>query len=267
MIGIIAGTGSLPLDACASLAAMGKSFFVISLFPENNKKELQIAAGQSAQIFELPFYKVSSILSFLQDQKTESVLMIGKVDKQNLLKKVQFDWLGVKLLGSLVYQNDKALMETVVELLKSRGIAVLNQDSILKGLIVPPGILCGTLTPELKQEIAYGLATAQQLSNIDVGQTVVVKDRMIIALEAIEGTDACIKRSLEIAHSGLIICKGARADHNHQYDLPTLGPETLNGLQPGQVSAIAWQSSHTLITSQSEFIRKAQALSITLVSQ
>lgn len=265
MIGVIAGTGSLPLDACRQLQSSGKPFFVISLFPEN-KQSLEAGLNGAAPVFELPFYKVGTVLSFLQEQQATQVLLIGKVDKQHLLKKVQIDWLGVKLLASLMYKNDKAIMEKIVAVLGDHGMEVLSQDSVLGGLMVPPGILCGTMTEPLEREIHFGLEAARLLSRCDVGQTVIVKDAMIIAVEAIEGTDACIRRAIDLAHENIIICKGARFDQNRQYDLPTLGPKTIEGLTPGAVTAIAWQSTHTFIVEQERFIAQAQTLGITLVS-
>lgn len=266
MIAVIAGTGSLPLDACTSLQALGKQFFVISLFPDDNKALLQETVGSYASVFELPFYKVGAVLSFLQEQQAQQVLLIGKVDKQHLLSKVQLDWLGIKLLGSLLYKNDQAIMEKVVEVLKAHGMEVLHQDSVLGGLLVPPGVLCGTLTESLEAEIRFGLDAARLLSHADIGQTVVVKDRMIIAVEAIEGTDACIKRALDLAQTDIVICKGARVGQNRQYDLPTIGPKTLAGFKAGQVRALAWQSDSTFIAQKAEVIRLATELEITLVS-
>jgi DUF1009 family protein len=111
-----------------------------------------------------------------------------------------------------------------------------------------------------------GINTAIQLSRLDIGQTVVVKDQMIIAIEAIEGTDQCIKRGIELGKSGVVICKAAHQNQNHKYDLPTLGPGSLENISKGDVAVIAWLHDKTLIAQQQEFIQKAQALGITLVS-
>lgn len=266
MIGIIAGTGRLPVHACQSLLEQKKPFFVVVLFPEENLDQIKQAVGDRAEVIAQKFYKAGMIKDLLVQKKTTHVLLIGKVDKQNLLSHVKFDWYAVKLITSLVCKSDSAIMEHLIQEFKSFGIEVLRQSDVLGSLMVAPGVLCGELTPALESNIEMGMKAAIKLSECDIGQTVVVKDNMIMAVEAIEGTDKCIKRGIELGKSNVIICKAARASQNQKFDLPTLGPSSLEGIQSGQVVAVAWLSTHTFIADQDEFVRKAKSLGITLVS-
>ena len=95
---------------------------------------------------------------------------------------------------------------------------------------------------------------------------ILVKDKMIIAVEAIEGTDECIKRGIELGKKDIVICKTAHNNQNKKYDLPTLGPSSLEQIKKGQVKAIAWHSNKTFIANKEEFIQKANELNITLVA-
>lgn len=266
MIAIIAGTGSLPAEACKALLTRAAPFFVVSLFAEDNAAELEKVTGGNIEIISKPCYKAHEILTLLKDKGTKQVLFIGKVDKSNLLKRLKLDWLAIKILGSLVYKSDKNIMEALLAMLATHGISTLRQDEVLTGLVVAPGLLTGKLTPELERDIQMGLATALAIAHADIGQTVAVKDGMVLAVEAIEGTDQCIKRGIELGKEGIVICKTARIDQNKKFDLPTLGPSSLASFQPGQVSAIAWNSHYTLIAHKEEFVRKASELGITLVS-
>ncbi len=266
MIAIIAGTGSLPVEACHNLRKDGKDFFVVSLFPEDNQKQLEEATQGEAPVITQAFYKPGKVLSLLEEYGATKALLIGKVDKRNLLKKVKLDWLGVKLLASLLVKNDSAIMEKILQVLADRGIQVIKQDEVLGSLFVPPGVLTGTLNDSIKEDITFGIQTAQKLSQCDIGQTVVVKDKMVLAVEAIEGTDNCIKRGIELGQKGVIICKAARTDQNRKFDLPTLGPKSLEGIKKGEVSTIAWLSTHTFIAEKEKFIQQARDLGITLVS-
>lgn len=266
MIAIIAGTGNLPIQACNALAANKKDFFVVSLFPENNVDALTQAIPPSTTIVQKPFYKAHTILSILKEHNTSHVLFIGKVDKQNLLKKFKMDWFTVKMLASLATKSDMSIMDKVEKIVEDHGMKVLCQHDVLGGLHVAPGILTGTLTKVMKESIAIGLAVATNLSSSDIGQTVVVKDTMVLAVEAIEGTDACIKRGITLGGKGVIVCKTANAHHNTKFDLPTIGSHTLANITPGQVVAIAWQSHQTLIADKEKFIARAAELGITLVS-
>lgn len=266
MIAIIAGTGSLPVEACNVLLQENKDFFVLALFPEENGQELSATTAGKAAVIQQSFYKPGKIINLLKERGTTQTLMIGKVDKRNLLKKVKLDWYGVKLLASLLTKNDSTIMEKIVSELEKENISVIKQDDVLKALRVPPGVLTGKLTPELEENITFGIQTAQKISECDIGQTVVVKDTMVLAVEAIEGTDNCIKRGIELGKSDVIICKAARATQNKKYDLPTLGPGSLKNIKKGEVAAIAWLSTHTLIAQKNLFVRRAQELGITLVS-
>jgi len=266
MIAIIAGTGTLPLEACKNLTQRQQKFFVVSLFPEDNAHDLKTAAGDNAEIIAEQCYKPAKILNLLKEKETKKVLFIGKVDKQNLLKHLKFDWLALKLMGSLFSRGDKDIMEALLTELNKNGIETLSQEEVLGGLRVPPGILCGQLTPEIERDIQVGINIAMKTSEFDIGQTVIIKDGMILAVEAIEGTDACIKRGIQLGTKDIVVCKAASPCQNKKFDLPTLGPSSLASFKDGQIKAIAWLSSHTLIAQKHVFIKKAQELRITLVS-
>jgi|SaaInlStandDraft_4_1057021.scaffolds.fasta_scaffold04136_4 UDP-2,3-diacylglucosamine hydrolase len=266
MIAIVAGTGSLPIEACKSLMQKNEHFFVISLFPENNLKQIEYITQKKIPIFSQNITKAGSILKIVKKQKTTDVLFIGKVDKRNLLKKLSFDWLAIKMFAKMACKSDKTIMEAILDLLKKHNIKIISQNKILGNLFVPPGILTGKLSAKLKKDIEIGMQVAQNISQHDIGQTVVIKDKMILSVEAIEGTDNCIKRGIEIGKENVVVCKSATHKQNKKYDLPTLGPKSLEFLKPGQVKVIAWQSSHTFIAQKEEFTLRAKELGITLIS-
>lgn len=257
---IIAGTGLLPIEACKNIK---EPFFVVSLFPEDNLTQLKEAAKD---VIPQNFCKASAILNLLKSKGATKVLLIGKVDKNNLLKKLKLDWLAIKLLASSFSKSDKTLMEKILKLLEDNGIEVIKQNEVLNSLLIPPGLVLGKLTPTIKKDIQLGLNLSLKISNADIGQTIIMKDGMVIAIEAIEGTDKCIRRGIELGKTGIVICKAAHLGQNKKYDLPTLGPSTLEGVLPGEVSAIAWQSTQTFIADKEKFIAKAKELKITLVS-
>jgi len=219
-----------------------------------------------SQIIAQPFYKAGQMLDLVKERGTKKVLFIGKVDKQHLLQHIKFDWFAIKLMASLVNKSDSSIMERLLAELQSHGIDVIKQDEVLGSLLVPPGVLCGELDENLKADIEIGMHIATQMSCCDVGQSVVVKDKMILAVEAIEGTDACVRRGINLGKSGVVVCKSARPSQNRKFDLPTLGPASLTGIENGQVKAIVWLSKSTFIAQKEDFIKMAQSLGITLVS-
>ncbi len=267
MIAVIAGTGTLPVEACKKLLDNKKSFFIVSLFPEDNESMLRKVVREQTDVVTQDCFHVGKILDILIKRKTSHVLLIGKVDKSNLFKRLKFDWLAIKLMASLVYdQSDKAVMELILSVFKKNNIEVIKQDDVLEGLLVKPGILIGALTSDQYIDISIGMKAAQAIAIADIGQTVVVKDKMIIAVEAIEGTNECIKRGIIFGHGAVTVCKTARKDQNKRYDLPTLGPSSLENISKGDISVIAWSSQYTFIAQKDNFIKRAQELGITLIS-
>lgn len=266
MIAIIAGTGNLPIESAKALIKQNKDFIVITLFPNDNLQKLLNIINDRSKVISKPFYKAGKILKLLKEKNVTKIFFIGKVDKGNLFKNLKLDWLSIKTLAKASTKSDSTLLQAIMDQAEAQGFKVLNQNDILNNLFIEPGILTGKLTPKLQENIDFGLQTANKLSKIDIGQTVVVKDKMIIAVEAIEGTDSCIKRGIEFGKNNVVICKTAHQKQNKKFDLPTLGPKTLEQIKKGQVKVIAWQSDKTLIENKNYFIKKAKELNITLVS-
>ncbi len=266
MIALIAGTGQLPLRACSTLIEQNTSFMVVSLFPENNGQALAAVCDGHAEVLQKPYYKPSSIIAAVKSRGCNKLFFIGKVDKGALLKHISFDSMALSFFAKLTFKGDRDIMQGAINFLEDQGFSVLQQDEVLGGLFCKPGIICGELSEEDKKSIFFGLQKAREISAADIGQTVVVKDCMVIAAEAIEGTDACLQRAIALAQGGVILCKTAFKDHNRKYDLPTLGPATLAVLQAGDVKAIAWEAHTTLINDLELFKQKAQELNICLIA-
>lgn len=266
MIAIIAGKGNLPVDACKSLQLKNQPFFIISLFPQDNLEKIQSVINNKNIVVAQKFYKAAQILKILKEKNTKKILFIGKVDKRNLLTKLKLDWMTIKFFASLISKSDTTIMEKLIKVFDEHGMEVISQKEVLNSLFVSPGVLTGKLTKELQENIDLGLSCAQKISENDIGQTVVVKDKMILAVEAIEGTDNCIQRGIELGKENVVICKAAKINQSKKYDLPTLGPNSLNDIKKGQVQAIAWQSSQTFISDKEAFIKKAKELEVTLIS-
>src|SRR5579872_5599755 len=106
MIAVIAGTGTLPIEACKNLMTQGADFFVVSLFPENNLSDLEKITSGAIPVFAQNVFKPGQILEFLKKQNTKKVFFIGKVDKQHLLSHIKLDWFALKILASVLYKSD-----------------------------------------------------------------------------------------------------------------------------------------------------------------
>jgi UDP-2,3-diacylglucosamine hydrolase len=267
MIAVVAGTGNLPIYACKCLEKQKKDFFVLALF-DDEREELDKIFPEKDKVIGMPLYNVGDILDALKKRGAKKVLFIGKIDKKLLLKKLKLSWTTIKMLYEIKDGMDSTILGKIGREIERNSMTLIRQDEILNGLFVPSGILCGDISNLDQENIDLGFNVAQKLCIADVGQTVVVKDKMILAVEAIEGTDECIKRAIKLADNsgGVTVCKTARKNQSGEFDLPTLGIATLESFEYGQVSVIAWKSDQTFIESKDKFIEMAKELDITLVS-
>lgn len=263
MIAIIAGTGLLPVTAARELTRRGEQFFTLCLFPADNKQQL-VEAGP---VITPTTYKLGNVLAALKKQAVTEVVLIGKVDKRNLLSHLSYDWLLTKLLTKSLFKHDSTVIQLLIDELAAHGITTRSQRDLLSSLFVPTGIHAGILTNTMQSDITLGMTVAEQLSTHDIGQTVVVKNGMILAVEAIEGTDECIARGVKLGGGGVVICKTARTTQSNRFDIPTLGSQTLAAYQPGDIAALAWHAQRTFIAEYDQFIVEADKRSITLVAQ
>lgn len=266
MIAVIAGKGFLPIEVARKFNNDKKPFFIISLFPEDNLDQMKDATNSLVEIIPQDCYKAGTILSYLKERKATSAVLIGKVEKNLLLKKVKFDWLALKLLTKVITKSDSEILETIVSFMESEGIGVLKQSDILNELMISPGIVCGNADSYISENVDFGINMAKEIAKCDIGQTIVIKDKMVIAVEAIEGTDSCIERGIKLGRDNVIVCKVAKITQNKKFDLPTLGPYSISNIKQGQIAAIAWDSKHTLIVDKEKFISMAIELGITLIS-
>ena len=175
----------------------------------------------------------------------------------------------LRMLASLRRRNTRSLIEGVIGVLRAEGIEVLDSTWLLADLLPGPGVLTRRKPNDReKRDMKYGLEVARELSRLDLGQTVVIKDQAVVAVEAMEGTDATIRRAAElVTGSRLTVVKAGRALNEMRYDVPVIGPETLNVLRECRVSALSIDSGRTLILDRDRFIRGADESRITVVCQ
>src|SRR5262249_39573965 len=163
-------------------------------------------------------------------------------------------WTTVKELSKLPNFNDDTIQFAMGDIMAAHGVRVLTQSEFLRDLFPGVGVLTTRQpTPEEFGDIHYGLTVAKELARLDIGQTVVVRDRMILAIEAIEGTDEAIKRAVGYARRPVVVVKVAKPNQDQRFDIPTVGLNTLQSMrakEPGGVLAI--EANETMIVDQDE---------------
>jgi UDP-2,3-diacylglucosamine hydrolase len=176
------------------------------------------------------------------------VVVVGKVPKQWLFETPRLDWRALRLLSRVHDYRDVTLLQALIAEFAKEGLEVVEQTRLLQHLVTPEGVL-GTRSPTTRewQDIRYGLAQAKQLAAMDIGQTIVVRNRTVLAVEAVEGTDATIQRGCSMGRRGAVVIKVSRLQQDMRFDVPAVGLRTLQELIAGHATVLAVEAGSTFI--------------------
>jgi len=253
-LGLIAGDGELPIKLAQSAKNMGFSTIAISLAP-SNKKQL---SRYCEKIYSFGPGEIQKIIDTLHKESIKQLSFIGKVHKGLLFRNPRLDARAFKLLKQRKRLNDDQIMLTVIEELESENINVLDQTLFIKDLLCKKGVL-GEYSPTEEEaiDIEYGFQIAKQMGNLDIGQSVVVQNKMILAIEAIEGTDKAIERGCKLGCGNAVVVKVSKPDQDSRFDIPTVGLNTLKNMKKFGGKVLAIEANETFIVEKNEMIKFA----------
>ena len=263
-IGLLAGVGRLPVDFAFCARNLGLSVVTIAVLPT---VESDLAEASSVY-HQIGVGQLQLLIDTLRQEEVSQVTMLGKVTKELLFSgKVELDGRFQQLLASLPDQKDDTILLALVKALAQEGIQVADQTALLKMLLPQPGVLTKRQPTEAElADMDFGLSMARAIGALDIGQTVVVKDKAVMAVEAIEGTDACIRRGGALAgDSGAVVAKAAKPQQDQRFDMPGAGPATIRSMIEAGASALVLEAGKTLLVDRAEAIALADAHNITIV--
>ncbi len=266
-LGLISGEGQLPSLLAQSAKERGYKVVALAL---SESAEAQVSPHADKTYLVAPG-QIGRSIGLLKKEGCTGLVFVGKVPKINLLRQLhKLDWLAVKELSKLPNFNDDTIQFAVGDIMEAHGLKVLTQSEFLRHLFPEIGVLT-KLQPSAGDyaDIEYGMRVAREIARLDIGQTVVVKDRMILALEAIEGTDEAIKRAVKLARGPVVVCKVSKPNQDQRFDIPTVGMNTLQSMvndnaNPGGVLAV--EARETLVVEQDEMVKYAEANGIAIVA-
>jgi DUF1009 family protein len=261
-LGLIAGMGSLPLVVADEAKKMGYYVTAIALQPP---------ADESLKSIADDFHKVrigsfGRLLSLLKKLSITEAVLAGKVtkkllyeDKKNIIPDLQ----AVKLLFSLKNRADDTIMKAVVRELEKNGIRIHKTTIFTKKLLAPEGVLTRKKpTKDELKDIEFGWGIAKKMGRLDIGQTVVVKNTAVMAVEAIEGTDEAIRRGGQLAQKNAVIIKVSKPKQDMRFDVPTVGIDTLRSMKRVDAKVLALEAAKCIIIDKDKFIREADKAGI-----
>jgi DUF1009 family protein len=261
-LGLIAGSGMLPVLAARKAKSLHipLAVFAVSSHASHELQELAQVYVQGGA------GEVNKALRFLDENDCREVLFMGKVEKGRLFRDLKLDWGAVKILSRIKDRSDSAIMDALIRLLEDHGHRVLSQADFLPELLAPEGQIGRIKTnPSQRRDLVLGFNLARQASQMGVGQTIVVKRGIVLAVEAIEGTDEAIRRGCTLGGTGAVVVKVAQSAHDPRYDLPTIGESTITTLIENKAGALGIEAGRVLIVGFDEILDQADSHKLAIV--
>ena len=261
--GLIAGDGFLPVELAKNAKENGFEVICIAL-SSDNRNELK---KYCSKVYDLAPGELLKIKDVLLTNEIKQLTFIGKVSKSLVVKRPRFDSLAVEFLKQATRLNDDAIMRFLVNELAKIGVTVLDQTIFIKHLMASRGVL-GKVQPTEAQlsDVEYGYKIAKEIGQLDIGQSVVIKDRMIMAIEAIEGTDKCIKRGCQLGKKDAVVVKVAKPQQDKRFDIPAFGLRTLRTMKKYKAKLIAVEANETILVDQKKTIEFADKHGIVVMA-
>jgi DUF1009 family protein len=265
--GLIAGRGLLPLEAAKGMRMMGISPVILGLKEEADPALTEALAQAGFPVAWESLGQLGAIRRFFQEQEVRKVVMAGSVGKKVVLTGLEMDEDLVALLAGLPVKHNDAMLVAFAEYFEKHGIEVEKQTTVLSHLLPGKGCLTKRVpTAREEADIRLGYRTAKEVAGLNIGQSVVVKNGMILAVEAIDGTDATILRGGQLVGGGAVVVKVANPRQDLRFDLPVIGPSTLAAVIQSRTAVLAFEAASTFLLEKETTIARADAEGISLVA-
>jgi UDP-2,3-diacylglucosamine hydrolase len=268
-IGLIAGNGSFPFLVLDAARRLGHEITIIAV-KEEASPELDAAAAREprAGIVWLSLGQLSACLDALKAAGATHAVMAGQVKHVKIFSGILPDRLLLSVLLRLRSKNTDALISAVADVMRDHGIELLDSTAFLTPLLARPGLIASRSPTDAEQaDLAFGYRMADRVAGLDIGQTLVVKDAAVVAVEAMEGTDAVIARAGSLAGPGTRVVKVAKPGQDMRFDVPVVGLSTIHAMQAAGASALSVDAGRTLVFDLQQFIEAADQAGIAVVGR
>ncbi len=263
-LGIIAGNGVYPRLLADSVRKAGVKKIVAAAFTN----ETDPALAQHVDLIDwIRVGQLGRLLKFFREQKVHHAIMAGQIAPKNLFD-LHPDWKALLLLGRLKQRNAESIFAAIADELAAIEIDLLPATTFLEDSLAPAGLVAGPKLSRREQEdVDLGWKIAKEIARLDIGQTVIVKDGTVVAVEALEGTNETIGRGGALARKDAIMVKVAKPNQDMRFDVPVIGIETIRIAADANVRVIAIEAAKTLLLERDAIIDIANRSKISLVAR
>jgi DUF1009 family protein len=278
-LGLIAGNGRFPFLLLEAARARGLRVVVAAIKEETDAEMDTRAANDSGmEVHWMSLGELSRLIETFQKAGVRNAVMAGQVRHKQIFSSIRPDWKLAKLLMSLRTRNTDMLLGAVAKVLSDEGIELISSTAYLEPMLAKEGVLTQRVPNEVEaNDIAYGLTVARGIAGFDLGQTVVIAAGACVAVEAMEGTDACIARAGSLMGSldeeastlarSLTVVKVAKPKQDLRFDVPVVGVPTIRAMKAAGATCLAIEAGRTLLFDEVTMLREANEAGIAVTGQ
>lgn len=261
-IGLIAGNGRFPIIFAQNARRLGYRVSAVAHEGET-APELEQCVDR---IHWVKIGQFNKLIDALKQDGVKQAVMLGGIKKTHVFSTVRPDFRALAVASRLRELKDDAILREVAAELEREGIAIRESTFGLRGILVEEGTLSRRVpTKSERDDIRYGWEVCREIGRLDIGQCVVVKDSVVVAVEAVEGTDETIRRGGELAKRGAVVVKRCKPQQDMRFDLPAIGPTTIETMGAVQASVLAVEAGRSVLLDREEMLHKADEYGIAVV--
>ena len=263
-LGIIAGNGVYPRLLADAAREAGVKKIIAAAFTG----ETDPALGQHVDVLEwMRVGQLNRLLKFFRAQDIHHAIMAGQIAPKNLFE-LRPDLKALMLLGKLKQRNAESIFAAIADELAKVNVDLLPATTFLEDSLAAPGVIAGMkLSRNEEDDVDLGWKIAKEIARLDIGQTVLVRDGTVVAVEALEGTNDAIRRGGELARSGGVMVKVAKANQDMRFDVPVIGVETIRIAAEARLRVIAVEAEKTLLLERDAIVDLANRSKISIVAR
>ncbi len=268
-LGLIAGNGRFPFLTLEAMKRLGHAVTVIAIREEASPAIAAAAAADpAAAVHWVSLGELGRCIATLKEAGVTRALMAGQVEHRRLFSGVVPDRVLLGVLRRVVTRNTDALISAVADVLREHGIELVDSTAFLEPLLARPGCLTAREpTDEERGDLDFGYRMADAVAGLDIGQTIAVKARAVVAIEAMEGTGAVIARAGRLAGAGVSVIKVAKPNQDMRFDVPVVGVPTVEALRRAEAGVLSIDAGRTLVLDGERMFAAANEAGIAVVGR
>lgn len=268
-LGLIAGNGRFPFLALRAARRLGRRVTVVAIREETDPRIAEEVGEESAaDLHWVSLGQLGRCIRLLKDAGVTQAVMAGQVRHTKLFAGVAPDLALLSVLRRLKARNTDALISAIADVLAEHGVELIDSTGLLQPLLAGSGPLTRRApTGEEQADLEFGRRMADAVAALDVGQTIVVKDRAVVAVEAMEGTDEAIERAARLAGPGIRVVKVAKPNQDMRFDVPVIGMRTVQALRRARAAALSIDAGRTLVLDGDAVFEAADAAGVAVVGR